>query len=317
MRLAVFGAAGVVGRALLPVLRDRGHALRAMQHRTPVDIDGVEVVAGSITDPAAVTETLGDAEVVLQLTKGGSGVDQVAETSVRGTINVLDAVRAAGTVRQYVLTSSDAATGIWSHPHPEPISHATPPMSYGGYYSLGKVLEEVIVGEYHRNGPLPWTIARLSFVMREDLAVRLLVAGADPDRPTRGPFDAHYTPEQRARLAAGETFIVLPCDPDGRALGRTFVQLEDVVEALAAMVGADAAVGRTFHVSGPAFSYQRACDYLAAKIDLPIERVIVPGAYSFEIDCSLTTELLGWRAARGIEAILDAALAFRRHAGGT
>jgi hypothetical protein len=83
------------------------------------------------------------------------------------------------------------------------------------------------------------------------------------------------------------------------------------VAALAAMVGADAAVEKTFHVSGPAFSYERPCNYLAEKLQLPVERVTVPGAYSFEIDCSLTTELLGWSPQYDVIAILDAALACR------
>ncbi len=315
MKLAVFGGSGVVGRALLPALLDRGCEIRAMQHAACVQTQGIEVVEGSITDPAAVAETVGGAEVVLQMTKGGAGIDQVVETSVRGTINVLDAIVSAGGVRQYVLTSSDAAAGIWSHPHPGPISHLTPPMSYGGYYSLGKVLEEVIVGEYHRNADVPYTIARLSFVMREDLLLRLLVAGYDPARPERGPFDSHYSPEQKRRLADGQRFVVLPCDAARRPLGRTLVQREDVVDALAAMLGSPAAMEKTLHVSGPGFSYQQPCEYLAGKLDLPVERVIVPDAYSFDIDFSLTTELVGWSARFDVIAMVDAALAFRSPGG--
>ncbi len=314
MNVAVFGGSGVVGRELLPVLVEQGHGVRAMQHSAPVGTEGVEVVAGSITDPGAVAETIGDAEVVLQLTKGGAGVEQVAETSVRGTVNVLDAVQRRTGVRQYLLTSSDAAAGIWSHPHPKPISHETPPMSYGGYYSLGKVLEEVIVAEYHRNGGLPYTIARLSFVMREDLAARQFVAGWDPDRPQRGPFDDRYSDAQKQRLARGERFVVLPLDAAGRPLGRTLVQLQDVTNALVRMIGSDAALERTFHVSGPAFCYDRPCEYLSGKLDLPIERVTLPDAHAFEIDCSLTTDLLGWSPEFDVIAMLDAALEHRRQA---
>ena len=306
MKLAIFGGSGVVGQTLLPRLLADGHQIRAMRHQSPLPVEGIEVVQGSLAETAAVAETLADAEVVVQMTKGGSGIEQVVETAVRGTVNVLDAIRARGGVRQYLLTSSDAATGIWSHPHPQPISHATEPFGYGGYYSLAKVLEEVIVADYHRNEGLPFTIARLSFVMREDLALRLFLAEAG-----RGPFDSNYTPQQKARLAAGERFVVLPVNAAGEVLGRTLVQREDVVDALAAMIGADAAIGQRFHLSGAAFGYEKPCRHLAEKLGLPVERVVVPDAHSFEIDYSLTTELLGWSPKFDVLAMLDAALAWR------
>jgi len=313
MKLAVFGGSGVIGQVLLPELRRAGHEIRAMRHRAPLSIEDAEVVEGSLADPKAVAETIRGAEVVVQMTKGGAGVEQAVETSAHGTINVLDAVVAAGgAVRQVLLTSSDAATGIWSHPAPEPISHRTPPSSYGGYYSLGKVLEEVILAEYVRNEGLPWTISRLSYVHQEDSVLRLFVAGDDPKRPQRGPFDSEYTDAQKQRLQAGEKFVVLPVDEKGRPLGRTLVQREDVVSAMAAMVGNDRALGERFHVSGPGFRYDQPCEHLAAKLDLPVEPVTVPNAYPFTIDTSRTTEQLGWRPQFDVTAMLDSALAWRR-----
>lgn len=315
MRLAIFGCSGRVGQGLLPELLRLGHQIRALKHKTPLPAEGIEVVEGSLADPAAVAATIGDAEVVLQMTMGGEGIEQTVETSVRGTINILDAIGRAPCARQYLLTSSDAATGIWAHPHPRPVSPATPPMSYGGYYSLGKVLEEVIVAEYHRNGGLPWTIARLSYVQQEDSVLGLFVAGGDSRRPGRGPFDAHYPQPLKDRLARGEKFVVLPVDASGRSLGRTMVQRQDVVAALLAMIGQPKALGHTFHISGPGFDYRQPCEYLAGKLGLPLEAVTVPNAYSFDIDCSLTTELLGWRPRFHIISILDAALAFRQKQG--
>ncbi|HET6426899.1 MAG TPA: NAD(P)-dependent oxidoreductase [Phycisphaerae bacterium] len=310
MKLAVFGGSGVVGRVLLPVLIDRGHQVRALVHNTPLQTDGVETVSGGMGDPAAVAETIGDAEVVLQMTKGGAGIEQLVETSVRGTANILDCIQKSPAVRQYLLTSSDAAAGIWSHPHPAPISHATEPMSYGGYYSMGKVLEEVLLREYDRNGGVPHTIARLSYVHQEDSALKLFIAGLDPARP-RGPFDANYSADQKQRLADGRRFVVLPVDTAGTPLRRTLVQREDVVDAMAAMVGEPKAIGQRFHISGPAFDYTVPCEYLSDKLNLPIEKVAVPDAHPFEIDTSLTTELLGWKAKYDVIAMLDAALAYR------
>ncbi len=313
MNIAVFGGSGRVGQALIPALIERGHSVRAMQHRTRLPA-GAQAVEGSITDPAAVTRVIENADVVLQMTMGGEGIRQAVETSVQGTITILDAVRSQPSIRQYLLTSSDAATGIWAHPQREPISHKTPPASYPGYYSLGKVLEEMIVREYHRNYGIPYTIARLSWVQQEDSVLRQFIAGYDPARPNRGPFDSDYSPAQKQRLQSGQRFVVLPCDADGRPLRRTLVQREDVTTALLAMVGDPRALNETFHVSGPVFPYDEPCRYLAGKLNLPAEQVRL-AAHSFEIDCSHTTHRLGWTPKYDVIAMLDAALAWRTRSG--
>jgi len=311
MRIAVFGATGKIGSVLLPELVSRGHSVRAMQHSTPIQTQGVQAVEGSLTDPAAVAQTVEDAEVVLQMTKRrGGGIEQAVETAARGTINVLDALRAGGGVRQYLLTSSDAAVGIGAHPCDEPISHRTAPVSYGDYYSLGKVLEEVICIDYHRNHEIPYTIARLSYVHQEDSVLRLLVAN-DPLRPSRGPEEAHYSPELKRRLADGERFVVMPVDPAGEPLARTLVQREDVIDGLLRMIDEPKAIGQTFHLSGPGFTWDVPCEYLADKLGLPLEPVTVPGEHSYTIDTGHTTERLGWEAKFDVIAMLEAAMAWR------
>ncbi len=312
MRIAVFGGSGKVGRALIPTLQEQGHRIRALQHRTALATDGAETICGSITDPAAVARTVEGADVVLQMTMLGNDIRQPVELSAHGTITVLDALRGSKSLKQYILTSSDAATGIWTHPQSEPISHTTPPTSYPGYYSLGKVLEEVIVREYHRNYGIPYTIARLSWVQQEDSILNLFLAGCNPDKPLGGPFDAAYSPAQKQRLQDGQPFVVLPCDQQGQPLQRTVVQRQDVIAAMAAMVGNVNALHETFHISGRAFAYDKPCRYLADKLGLPIEQVRLD-AHSFAIDCSHTTEKLGWTAQYDVIAMIDAALTWRQN----
>jgi nucleoside-diphosphate-sugar epimerase len=311
MDICVFGGSGVVGRALLPELIARGHTVRAMEHNRPIEAGGVEIVHGSITDPDAVAATLDGAEVVLQLTKGGSGIEQTVETSSRGTLNVLDAIRSADGVTQYVLASSDAAVGICSHSYEGPISHETPPLSYGDYYSLGKVLEETIVRDVDRNYGLPFTIARLSWTQREDLVLRHLIAGYDPERPTAGAWSGCYREGHRRRLEAGEPFVVLPTDAEGEPLARTLVSLRDVVAGLLAMIGNPAAAGQTFHLSAPAFTYDQPATYLAETLGLPVEAVVDADFRSYDIDFSHTTACVGWEPQDDVIDMIDAALAWR------
>ena len=123
VNIAIFGGSGRVGQALIPALLERGHTIRALQHRSPVHA-GCQVIEGSMTDPAAVARVIDGADVVVQMTMRGESIQQAVETSVRGTIN--DPGRPPflrQTRPQYILTSSDAATGIWAHPQPGPVSH--------------------------------------------------------------------------------------------------------------------------------------------------------------------------------------------------
>src|SRR5688572_16016080 len=64
---AVFGASGKLGRRVLTALRDRGLAIRALIHRTPVDAAGVTSITGDIADPRAVAAVIEGADVVVHL----------------------------------------------------------------------------------------------------------------------------------------------------------------------------------------------------------------------------------------------------------
>ena len=181
-------------------------------------------------------------------------------------------------------------------------------MSYPGYYSLSKVLEEVIVREYNRNGTFPFTVVRLSAVLQEDSALGMLLCGWDPAHPETGPFSDRYSEAQRERAARGERFVVPPHDASGRPLGRTVVHRQDVVEGLVSILGNKRVEGKTLHLSGPSFLYSEPCEYLATKLALSTEHVSVPDAHSFAIDTSLTTKLTGWKPKYDVCAIVDAAL---------
>ena len=312
MNISVFGAAGTVGQALIPVLTEQGHTVRAMEHTAPVGGPVSGVVRGSITDPEAVSALVENAQIVMQLTKGGKGVKQAVETSTHGTINILDAVRSTPSVEQYLLTSSDAAAGIWFHQHDRPVSHLTEPMSYSGYYSLGKVLEETLVREYSRNGTIPYTVARLSWVRREDNILQHFTAGFNKEAPLSGMWSGHFSEDQKKRLMNGEQFIVLPCSEEGSPLARTFVHRDDAVSGIISMIGNSSALRQRFHVSGPGFSYDEPAHYLAEKTSLSVEKITCPFCYPFDIDISHTRERTGWNPEYSVIDMIDTALEWDR-----
>jgi putative NADH-flavin reductase len=100
MRIAMFGATGVVGSAVLQLAVDRGHDVRVLarspQRVRPPDVD---IVVGDVLDPDLVAKTLvGCAGVVSTL--GGFGD---AASIDAGTSNIMAAMREADIRRLVVM----------------------------------------------------------------------------------------------------------------------------------------------------------------------------------------------------------------------
>jgi uncharacterized protein YbjT (DUF2867 family) len=104
--IVVTGAAGHVGHHIVETLIDRGHSVRAMVHspekaqRRLGDL-AVEIVRGDVTDPATLAAALTGAEAVVHLVaiaieRAGLTYEDI---NYRGTLNVLEAARAAGITR--------------------------------------------------------------------------------------------------------------------------------------------------------------------------------------------------------------------------
>lgn len=67
MRIAVFGATGVIGRALVPVLAERHDIVAVSRHAGALRIPGVQTASADVTDPRAVRNALEGAEVAYYL----------------------------------------------------------------------------------------------------------------------------------------------------------------------------------------------------------------------------------------------------------
>ena len=66
-RVLVTGASGKIGRNLMPELLAAGYSVRAMQNRTPVECEGVEVVTGSVGDRGFVESAVDGIDAVCHL----------------------------------------------------------------------------------------------------------------------------------------------------------------------------------------------------------------------------------------------------------
>ena len=110
MTIAVTGATGFVGRAVLDEAAERGTEVRALTRREQEPSAGVEWVRGDLADESALARLVEGARVVLHIAGVVNSHDEAGfvEGNMRGTERLVSAARDSGVAR-IVLVSSLAA----------------------------------------------------------------------------------------------------------------------------------------------------------------------------------------------------------------
>jgi uronate dehydrogenase len=239
MRVLVTGAAGSIGRTVVPGLTDLGHDVRGLDR---VEAPGVDLV-GDCLDRALVTEAVRGADAVVHLA-GTPEEDQFAlelESHVLTTATLLDAMAEAG-VGRMVYASSNHAVGMHESGGVLGVDVRPRPDTF---YGVAKVAAEATLSLYaDRHGttsvamrigsflPKPTTFRQLATWLSPDDAVRMVQASLTADvsgvavlygisANTRAWWDLEpgralgYHPQDDAETYAGE----IQPTPDDHAEG--------------------------------------------------------------------------------------------------
>jgi nucleoside-diphosphate-sugar epimerase len=110
MVIAVTGATGFLGQALLDGALGRGLEVRALTRRLQADRPGVTWVGGDLANREALAALCERAEAVIHVAGLVNTPDpaEFAEANVTGTLNVIAAARAAGVARLIFVSSLSA-----------------------------------------------------------------------------------------------------------------------------------------------------------------------------------------------------------------
>ncbi len=147
MRVLLTGAAGLVGRAAVDVLRQR-HDVTVLDVRP---VDGVpEALQVDVMDLAALMAAVEGHDAIVNTimapnpsyADGGPGFT----VNVTGMYHMLEAARRTG-VRRFVHTSSGAVHA--GYPEGTRLTHDLYPLKAGGTYDLSKVLQENMAWNFH------------------------------------------------------------------------------------------------------------------------------------------------------------------------
>lgn len=310
--VAIFGASGKLGSHALAAIAGQNFQVRALVHRTPVTGENVTSITGSITDAAAVEETVRGADIVVQLATAKEDAETFFDVSVKGTFHILEACRKHD-VEQFILFGGDAALGIWFYPQPIPLDENHPLTAYPGYYAFSKVMEETMAAQYAVQYGVPTTVLRSSWVFEEDDLLNhfSLLHNVKPAEPGHG--FGEITEEVLALVRAGEERIPILTDVHGTPLRRHIVHVDDVMQAFSKMLGNPSARGQTFNIAGPAaFDYRVAAEYLGAKLGVPTIELRCPDYHSFEVNITRARSVLGYAPENDFFRMADRAVAARK-----
>ena len=237
--VVVTGAGGFIGSHLVEQLIAEGAHVRAMLRYTSrgqrgcldllpdAAIAELAITMGDVRDFDAVREVMRGADAVFHLAAligipySYEHPQEVIDTNIIGTSNVLIAAKELGTIERVVLTSTSEVYGSALR---VPMDE-THPLQAQSPYSATKIAADALGLSFHRSFAMPVTIVR--------------------------PFNA-YGPRQSARAVipviitqavTGETLRLGTLDTT-----RDFTFVEDTARGFVAVAGADAALGEVVNV---------------------------------------------------------------------
>jgi UDP-glucose 4-epimerase len=318
-RVFLTGGSGRIGRRVARKLLERGYAVRLLAHRggTPAAASpGIEVVQGDILDQDCLKQLIPGCAFVVHLAAAWDMFppavhekenNQLFESVVQGTYNVLEAARGAAGLRCVLYASTDAVYATGPRKFDRPITEDTD-LQPSRFYALAKIVCEEMCRQYGKLYGLPWLILRICWCLDVDEILRIF--GYDF-------WEGGLSDQDRARLAptlSGGKGVFAPLMPDGTSGVDHVSDPEDIAEGIVrGVVNHGAGLGGTFNLAGPSsFRYRDLIEKLAADLGVPWGAAPVKGIEPYELSTRRARAVLGYDPQFPIERMLANAVAFSR-----
>jgi nucleoside-diphosphate-sugar epimerase len=192
VKILVTGAAGRIGRYVVPAVLRRGYEVVAADRLPyPDPAPGVTAVQVDLTDPAQARGAVSGCDGVIHLSGYAAPLPEAPEegfgNNVVSTFAVLRAAAGAGITRCAVASSASALGMAWARA-PEPPIYVPideqHPLRPADHYALSKEVLERTCAAFHRETGMSTMVLRFPWVgFGEELADRAAKVHADPAEP--------------------------------------------------------------------------------------------------------------------------------------
>jgi len=315
-RILVTGAAGKVGQVFIKRFladpRFEGFTVRALCHNRKLSAGPrLEVVSGPIEQRTVVDEAMSGVSHVLHLATSKENPESIIDVAVKGMFWLLEAARTSSTFKQFLLVGGDAGLGHFHYAHPLPVTEQQKHSAYPGCYALSKVLEEVMLEQYHVQYDLDGCCLRAPWIMEKDDFKYQLSFGSDV---FGGPRWRDLVTKEQADAYVKSGAVPIMLDPDGQPVKRNFVHVEDLFGAIVMSLDNPKTKRQTFNICmNEPVDYAELAAYL--KKTRGLEGVPVKTPYrSTWLDNTKAKFMLGWRPEYDLVKLTDAAFDYKRSA---
>ena len=314
------GGAGRIGKRVLRLLLDSGYTVKVLVHEHEPDgivSDNMVLVRGDILDAKCLLEAVQGCQFVCHLAAifdmiGPSNFEKennrMFENHVKGTFNLLEAARTAGSIDLFVYASSDAVFSAIYKKYDEPVTEEVEVFPRPGrFYALAKALVESMCINYQKVFSLPYTIIRVGWCLDEDdvlesFAYEFWESLIDAkDREVIGP-----------KLANGKGAMALLYE-NGESVALQLAHAQDIARGFAlAIEKHEQAKNQIFNIAAEVpFRSLDVIDRVAKGLGVSWEGVKVVGPQPYVISNEKAGRMLGYRPQITVEKMIDMALAKR------
>ena len=320
-RVFLTGGSGRIGRRVERKLLERGYAVRSLVHRSrpaaPAHPD-LELVQGDILDQDGLKRLVPGCSFVVHLAAAWDLLppavhekenNQLFESVVRGTYNLLEASSPAKDLKCFLYPSTDAVYSTGPRKFDAPISEDTG-LQPSRFYAIAKIVCEEMCRQYGKLYGLPWLIVRICWCLDVDEILRIF---------SYDFWEGGLAAEEKVRLgpllSAGRG-VFAPQMPDGSSGVDHVSDPEDIAEGIVLGVARHAtSVGGVYNLAGPAnFRYRELIEGLAADLGVPWGSALVKGIEPYELSIERARRVLGYDPKYPIERMLaNAVMDAKRH----
>jgi putative NADH-flavin reductase len=181
MNIALIGATGFVGSAILPELLARGHRVTALA-RTPAKITpqaGLNVVQADVLDPAQVAQAVAGQDAVISAYNPGWSEPDIHDLHLRASDAIVDGVKKAGVKR---LLAVGGAGSLYVAPGLQLVD--TP--QFPAEYKQGALAAREALKRLQRESALDWSFVSPPIALAPGERTGRYRVGADELLPGEG-----------------------------------------------------------------------------------------------------------------------------------